>query len=505
MRDNDSILLESAYTKVIEETYFGDYYPKGFLELYNKWKKQKNDPTLYVQFTSHQGDTLDKKAYEFPNHSDPMGIYGYPLKYVIDYPADIWYGHGAKYVRILKDKSKMSLNLTAMETYRAIYLLNKMGIGDGEYVYKMVRKKFPEKRKGITSAGKIFFQAIQIDMEKSVFRGKYEKDDIVVRSAKEQTDLFRKIGVDAVKDNASTMSQAVINDREPNQIIFLTPTSFEVLETFRLSDEEGGTRTTIDVKKFKKKIAANLAEIMDDTVLTKSETSELMGWEYFWTKKGRLIKILDHDTSLNYRMKNLKMGQKIFKGFKKFDPHMYHVEIQSEKKDIKLRFEDDEKLMDFLKKFKTFWDSAENKEFEEKPYSFERHRKEKEEEKERFYREKREKENIKILSEWEIYEKKYNELMDMDGLPHMPKDLTDEEKIMLASSYGGLFLAIRTDNSEQFDKIVKLFEKYPPKLEKILKNLNNFVIKYEKYLPAAKMRNLYYMKDNMLRAMKQES
>jgi hypothetical protein len=78
------------YRRLFQETSYKDIYAKAFQEFEKKWKKQKNDTDLYVQFTNHNDNTLGRSIYADPNHSDPAGVYGYPLKYVIDYPADIW-------------------------------------------------------------------------------------------------------------------------------------------------------------------------------------------------------------------------------------------------------------------------------------------------------------------------------------------------------------------------------------------------------------------------------
>ena len=71
----------------LNELNFRDTYPKQFQEFINDYKKYKNNDLYYVQFANHATNTIDKRMYDNPDHSDPMGVYGYPIKYVINYPA----------------------------------------------------------------------------------------------------------------------------------------------------------------------------------------------------------------------------------------------------------------------------------------------------------------------------------------------------------------------------------------------------------------------------------
>ena len=92
-----------TYKNFINEIHYQDKFSKGFLDFRKKWNKKKNQSyTYYVQFTNAKGDVLDRTSYEDTNHSDPVGNYGYPLKYVIDYPMDIWYGVNARHLRVLE-------------------------------------------------------------------------------------------------------------------------------------------------------------------------------------------------------------------------------------------------------------------------------------------------------------------------------------------------------------------------------------------------------------------
>jgi hypothetical protein len=461
---------------MLKEAYYADYYPKAFQDFIKKWRGRKNEESLYVQFTSHHGDVLDKKAYENPQHSDPMGIYGYPLKYVIDYPADIWYGHGAKYLRVLEDKSRSPLYINHIGGSEAKSILFSAGLSSS--LYDFIYKKFPNKRKGITSAGKILLTAIQIDIEKSKFKNRpYEEQELVTRSAKEQTQLFLKAGYDTIIDDSKTLKQAVINDREPQQIIFLRPTSFKVLDIFRMSDSTH-ISTVPDMDKLRDKIAGKIIQHLNDGIVD-TQTSSLQGWKYYWTKEGRLIKILDNDTSISSRMNNLKMGQKYYKKYRKSDPHEMKIEILSEKEPINLYYFEDSKLDDVLGNFVYKWKNT--KENTEKTfYSQEQFKKEKEEASRRFYEAQRQQEIQEIEKDWKNVEQKYNYLMGLIGLPELPKKLTGDEKHILDGQYGLFDMVVK---GVDLNTIIKIIEfRSSPNLLPIIKNLITVKEKYNQYI-----------------------
>ncbi len=87
----------------LNEIVYQDAFGPEFEKFHKKWKGQKKDRTLFVQFTNFDAGYDNKVGYSDPNHSDPKGVYGYPLWYVIDHPGDIWYGANAKFLRVLQN------------------------------------------------------------------------------------------------------------------------------------------------------------------------------------------------------------------------------------------------------------------------------------------------------------------------------------------------------------------------------------------------------------------
>ena len=84
---------------------------------------------MYIQFTDFSNTTIDKGVNKDPDHSDPVGTYGYPIDYVLKFPADIWYGQRAKYLRVLKRETKYQnhLDLQSITTLsQALAEINKI-------------------------------------------------------------------------------------------------------------------------------------------------------------------------------------------------------------------------------------------------------------------------------------------------------------------------------------------------------------------------------------------
>lgn len=307
--------------------HFEDYMPKGFVDFhkkYSKLAKKKETGWLYVQLTTHQGDTLYKKAYEFPDHSDPAGIYAYPIEYVLKYPADIWYGAGAKYLRVLRANYDASswLDLQSITQYDAENTLRRMGFSYPEDYLKKAKKLF--KNRVGRSIQKAFFTVVQVDLDKTE-----DKENVFLRSAKEQTNLFLKAGIDTVEDTAKTNKKAVINDREPEQIIFLTRDSFDVVEIFRLSGEGDRVSPTRNIDASKRKLAALIASYLDDKIVS-TDT-----YDKFWTSKGRRIEVSFERPQSYYEGK--KMGEKRHRESKLHTEHDTKIKVYTEKGLIRLQ------------------------------------------------------------------------------------------------------------------------------------------------------------------------
>lgn len=323
----------------LDEVHYSDTYGPKFDEFRKKYLKQKNDTKLFVQFTDYADDPLNRVAYHDPNHNDPVGVYAYPLKYVLDYPADIWYGAASKYLRVIRLKSKNVVHLQNMENWWAKSLLNKADIS--AYTYMDLSQKAFKHAKGKGQIGKQFFHVIQYDLDKppSVETRLFSKPQKVYtqRTPAEQTALLRKMGIEVLIDNATTPNQAVINSREPNQAIFLTPSSFKIEDVFYMGDKEKNvkiSRMSFYNDRILRKLAQKIAELMNDKIKERHDrSSKSSATQEYFTVKGRAISIsiLLPSWYTNTR----KIGEKKHKEFQKYDPYEIHVEIYGERGRLK--------------------------------------------------------------------------------------------------------------------------------------------------------------------------
>jgi len=327
----EAVLDGTPAWQVLQEVHWKELWPKGFQKLMSDWKG-KHPYGLYVQFTNvPTGDTTHKTSNPKPDHADPVGTYAYPLEYVLEHPADIWYGHGTRYARVLRDKSSATVRLDAMRWHDTESYVRKAGLGDQRTI-KNAKRIYKKRATGSTAPGKIFMSIFQMNLNVEPTRDGWGVMRYPVRSGAEQTALLRKAGIDALLDKASRHSQASINDREPWQICWLTPRAFEVVTTYRLSDPRGNhTDTTAGhrVEKLQRKIAAQLAAVMGDTLTGERETTNLGGWSHWWTKQKRQINTFDEDESLNARF-NADVS-KPHRMNAKHDPHSLALVVKSER------------------------------------------------------------------------------------------------------------------------------------------------------------------------------
>lgn len=292
---------------VLSEVHWTDSYPKSFQDFRKRYmalSKSGGIGDLYVQFTNNTDNTMDRTAWQQPDHHDPVGVYGYPMSYVLSHPADIWYGRGARYLRVLKDTSNRKLNISAIrDASDAVSMLLRMGFDhqDIAAMLRGVKRMLRNRLTGTNKAAKLFLAAVQMD----VLAGPEEHDEnsprYRTRTGAEQTALFRKAGFDAIEDTARTNAQAIINDREPEQIIFLHRGAFRVVEVVPLRpgvpDKKlpSLTVTQPDTPAVQRPFAAALAAMMGDKLKEGPERYNLSGWAYYWTKAGRRIEIGGED------------------------------------------------------------------------------------------------------------------------------------------------------------------------------------------------------------------
>lgn len=423
------------------EVNFRDAWPKGFSEFYDKWKGKKKQWDLYVRFDN--GNTMDSlhgPPSKRTTHSDMQGVYAYPLSYVIDHPGDIWYGHNSRLLKVIQDTSKKKVRLSSLTRSRADSLLWGANLPDLD----TMAKYFPERAKGVTAPGKLFMSAVQMDISgadsprdiKIKRRNGREVAEPKVRSSEEQTALFRKMGIDALEDDASSINQAAINDREPQQICWLTTSSFKVLETFRLSDPKAHhPQDTFDDDRLLLKVAALLAQAMDDKLVPGRTMDD---HHRYWTKGGRLITLEAKDTSLSWRMNNLKMGQKKHKMYRKNDKTSIRGDVQSERGKFPILIFDDGKVNDAVAQFASSWSMRRGTDNGER-WTKAAYIKAEQEAKEAYWKEQEVKERADLLRRWPTIEREFNAIADHYGLPHMPP-LTDEQKCdtMTLMRYAGL-------------------------------------------------------------------
>jgi hypothetical protein len=332
--------------RVLQEITYQDAYGPEFVKFVNKWKGKKKDKNYFVQFSNHNGDYTNKAPYADPNHADPVGVYGYPLWYVIDYPGDIWYGQKAKFLRVLWNKHpEKTLQLQYVGYNDANNFLNKLHISDGRF--ETTQRKL--KHTGISADAKTFFSYIQLDIPK--FNKTGEK---VVRPGMEQTKFLRQLGFYAIEDRAERYQQAVINEREPNQICFLTPVAFEVIDSYQLNQKQTGAFTYNEPSdEFLRSLVNRIATEVFNDRLVRHQLGTYREYPInysntWWTAGGRRIELNVASADNHDR----KLGQKPYRQWKKYDWWYIDVSIYCEYDDIEYRLNTDNSINEFIRDMK---------------------------------------------------------------------------------------------------------------------------------------------------------
>ncbi len=362
----------------VDEVHWTDLYPKSFAEFRKKYLKLKREgktSDLYVQFSNFKNNVMDRTAVQAADHNDPTGTFGYPLDYVLTHPADIWYGMGARYLRVLQDTSKNSINLAYINSESAaIRALQGMGFTyyQAADALEIVKKNFKYRIKGTNKFAKMFLSAVQVDVLSPPIDhrkpGFFDKGgpEFRIRSGAEQTALFRKWGVDAIEDTARSNKSAIINDREPEQIIFLTRNAFRVLEVVPLRpgipDDQLPHMTTVspETPRVERPLAAAIAKAMDDQISESARDKSVRqrvnfdaAYHFYWTKKGRRIGI-EFDRPASY-YDGRKMGEKKHRGDKLSNSYQTKISVKTELGDITVSGFSDEPFSEVIAKFVRRW------------------------------------------------------------------------------------------------------------------------------------------------------
>ena len=305
---------------LVNEIHVEDSGSPGFRAFLKKWKSKADDRTLFVQFTKPrpEGDKRfvgslgpkkdpykndpeipgdpkddedtqhekanrakehlkklgveDKTLYREPNHSDPIGVYAYPLNYVVHHPHDIQYGADMEILRVIKVKKDKVLDLQETKPSDIEKLIHSLGWNfTGQEAMQAVRHFHENKRRGnpyshafwflLQHEGKLYredpkghndlMKELGINdkpMEKGLVRWAGGKDgdssfEGETLSGIEQAKRLRKAGFDGVEDRDPSGTRAVIYHSEPEQILISSRNAYEIEDTFDLRRRHSGKKS----------------------------------------------------------------------------------------------------------------------------------------------------------------------------------------------------------------------------------------------------------------------
>lgn len=268
------------FREIITEVSAEDLYPKSFAEFRARYQPHIGDHSLYVNFTDAVGNVLDKSFSPKPNHADPQGLYAYPLEYVLNHPADIAYGQQARYLRVIRDRSSNKLVLNNLSAEAASGLLQRMGVQDPQKKMAFVQRRYSYA--GGNLIAKQFLGVLQTYLEVG---------QKATTTNQQQTALLRRAGLDAVEDKSRSESEAIIYRAEPEQIIFLARSAFEVVEVVELRQESAKRLGDSDPRERLRALPGMIAQAIGDRIVANNLTADRAANMTFYTAEKRKIVI----------------------------------------------------------------------------------------------------------------------------------------------------------------------------------------------------------------------
>lgn len=342
------------------EIYFKDIYGIEFDNFRKKYTKYKSDKNYYIQFTDFKSDILDKSINLTPNHSDPAGNYAYPLSYVINNPADIWYGSNSKYLRVLKKTPNCkTLKLNYINEHQCIDYLCKtfnMRYYDVQYMieeYLIEYKDIFKSKKNYW--GKLFF---------SIMQNSYDNGIFTLLNNEEQTKRFIKLGFDAIEELSKSDKSAIINNREPEQIIFLNRKGFDIEEVITLSGKNN-LNTSMEIPpNVIRKLGSDILSIFGEKI--KDDKKSFFNNIFYGTKGTYLdIKLFKPQS---YYDNNI-IGIKKHKDVKLSTYDEIVINIKTTRGDFKTNEYNNETTFDFIiDDIKNQWDEIKDNDIIYEPY-----------------------------------------------------------------------------------------------------------------------------------------
>jgi hypothetical protein len=311
----------------ITEVHFADLMGEEMRRFVDKYRHATASDGYFVNFNPKVSDPRDKRMVGFlmskhggrsseeapiqsrkPDHGDPVGFYAYPMDYVIDHWHDIEYGaaEGFSFLRVLKQTApeEKVLRLDHMARERFVEAMAKFKMewqventhetlkswvaSDAMKLFEAMAEYHISSLDGyrINIFGKVLFALIQHvykvypnrvqndedDEEDGYkYRGAYKVREMRTRNQGEQNRLLVKAGYEVLLDLAETPADATIYRNEPEQVVFLTKSSFEVVEVIKMPNGDHGRLVNQEDpdKTGGPKLAGMVAKAMGDRIAEK--------------------------------------------------------------------------------------------------------------------------------------------------------------------------------------------------------------------------------------------